>query len=513
MTLNLSHLGIKHTSKKAEQAITEAILLSRVSSKDQEENYSLDAQEERLRNYCALKGFEVIAVCSFAESSTRGNRPKFSDMMKQIKSRKKPIAIICDKVDRLQRGFKETPMLEELRVSGKAELHFISNGNLVIHKDSTSQELLQYNFYVLLAKNYTDCISENVNRAHEQMVREGKAMGLAPLGYLNVRDPQTKVANIILDEDRYHKVRRIFEYYSTGLYSLSELVQLTKEWGLNNKGKAHKPLCKCQIEKILKNVFYCGYAKRIDEYYEHCYPKIVSMELFMKCVAVRQSRNKHFTKMTKHETVFKGLIKCANCGCTVTPDPKKGGRYIYLKPNSKKGCNCKQINENVANDMVSRVFKSMSMSEEALQPYVEALRTRFKESDDIQAKEKLAYTKQLTVLKTRLDRLKKVYLDGDFTRDEYLAEKQCIEMEEQTLEKRIESLSTDSKDVVITLEYLLDLVSRANSLYESSRIDKKRRILNLVFSNFWLNGQNLSYELKRPFDIFIKRSNRLLNWA
>ena len=512
MTLNLSHLGIKHTSKKPEQAITEAILLNRVSSKEQAEGYSLEAQEERLRNYCATKELEVAQVCSFAESSTRGNRPKFRDMMKQIKARRKPIAIVCDKVDRLQRGFKETPMIEELRVSGKAELHFLSD-NLILHKDSSSQDLMRYNFMVMMAQNYTDCISENVKRSHEQMVREGKAMGLAPLGYLNVRDPETKVANIILDEVRCHMVRKIFEYYSTGLYSLSELVKLTKEWGLDNKGKAHKPLCKAQIEKILKNVFYCGYAKRIDEYYEHCYPTIVSMELFMKCVAVKQSRNKQYTKMTKRDTVFKGLIKCPVCGGLFTPDIKKG-KYIYLKPNPKNGCKCcKNTNENVANNMVSKVFKSMSMSKEELQPYVEALRSRFKQTDDIQAKEKLACTKQLTVLNTRLDRLKKVYLDGDFTREEYLSEKQSIEMEEQTLENKIAELSTDNKDIVITLEYLLDLISRANSLYESSRIDKKRRILNLVFSNFFLEGSNLSYDIKRPFDLFVKRSNRLINWA
>ena len=125
----------------------------------------------------------------------------------------------------------------------------------------------------------------------------------------------------------------------------------------------------------------------------------------------------------------------------------------------------------------------------------------------------MSYTKQLTNLTTRLDRLKKVYLDGDFTREEYLLEKQNIEIEQKTLENKIAELSTDNKEIEITLEYLLDLVSRVNSLYKSSRIDKKRRILNLVFSNFFLNGSNLSYELKRPFDLFIKRSNRLLNWA
>lgn len=136
------------------------------------------------------------------------------------------------------------------------------------------------------------------------------------------------------------------------------------------------------------------------------------------------------------------------------------------------------------------VLKAMSMPEDELQTYVEVLRDRFKQSDDIQAKEKLAFTKQLTVLNTRLDKLKKVYLDGDFTREEYLTEKQSIEMEQKTLEKRISELSTDNKEVEIALEYLLDLVSRANSLYESSRIEKKRKILNLVFSNFFLNGSN-----------------------
>lgn len=485
--------------------------MGRVSSKEQAEGYSLDAQEKRLKAYCIDKGLEVVHICSFAESSTRGTRPKFRDMIKQIKARKKPIAIICDKVDRLQRGFKETPMIEELRISGKAELHFLSD-NLILHKNSSSQDLMRYNFMVMMAQNYTDCISENVKRSHEQMVREGKAMGLAPLGYLNVRDPQTKVANIILDEERAFLIRRLFTEYSTGLYSLSELVSMAKEWGLNNKGKAHKPLCKCQVDNILKNVFYCGYAKRLDEYYEHSYPTIVSMELFMKCVEIRNSRNIQYTKMVKHETTFKGLIKCANCGCTVTPDIKKG-KYIYLKPNSKKGCNCKQVNENVANKMVSEVFKAMSIPKDVLKPYVDVIKTRLKQSDDIKDKEKLAYKKQLTVLSNRLDRLKKVYLDGDFTREEYLAEKQSIEIEQNTLENKIAELSTDNKEIEITLEYLLDLIARINSLYESSRIDTKRKILKLVFSNFWLNGQNLSYEIKKPFDLFVKKADCLLNWA
>ena len=89
-------------------------------------------------------------------------------------------------------------------------------------------------------------------------------------------------------------------------------------------------------------------------------------------------------------------------------------------------------------------------------------------------------------------------LYGDFSRDEYLKKKQDIELEQKFIENKIAQLSTDNKEFEITLEYLLELVSKINFLYESSRIDKKRKILNLVFSNFFLNSSKLSYELKSP---------------
>lgn len=56
-------------------------------------------------------------------------------MLDFCKKQKETIAVLVDAVDRLQRSFKETPLLEELRVSGKIELHFIRE-NLKISKDT-----------------------------------------------------------------------------------------------------------------------------------------------------------------------------------------------------------------------------------------------------------------------------------------------------------------------------------------------------------------------------------------
>ena len=138
---------------------------------------------------------------------------------------------------------------------------------------------------------------------------------------------------------------------------------------------------------------------------------------------------------------------------------------------------------------------------------------RFNQSEEEQAKEKLALTKQLTISNTRLERLNDIYLDGDISKDEYHAKKQNIEFEKHNLEQKISEFSENDKEFEIILEYLLKVASRIFFIYESSRIDKKRKILNLVFSNFWLNGQNLSYDIRKPFAMFVKRTNRLKNWA
>ena len=90
--------------------------------------------------------------------------------------------------------------------------------------------------------------------------------------------------------------------------------------------------------------------------------------------------------------------------------------------------------------------------------------------------------------------------------------KQDIELEQKFIENKIGQLSTDNKEFEITLEYLLELTSKINFLYESSRIKRKRKILNLVFSNFFLNGSNLSYKIKKPFDLIVKKAYCLINW-
>jgi DNA invertase Pin-like site-specific DNA recombinase len=84
-----------------------AIILARVSTKEQEEGHSIGAQKQRLEDYCARKGLQVVRVFEIIESSTRGKRKEFAAMLEFAKAQKETVAIVADAVDRFQRSFTE----------------------------------------------------------------------------------------------------------------------------------------------------------------------------------------------------------------------------------------------------------------------------------------------------------------------------------------------------------------------------------------------------------------------
>ncbi|WP_341793313.1 MULTISPECIES: recombinase family protein [unclassified Rickettsia] len=233
---------------------TEAIILCRVSSKEQEEGYSTNAQKYRSQEYCTRKGLGILKIFEFTESSTVGNRKKFMEAIEFAKKQKKIIAVVTDKVDRLQRSYKETPLLNNLIEKEKIELHFHTE-NCIIHKYSTSQERMMWNLFTMMAQNYVDSLKDNINRSIAQKLREGKWVSTAPMGYLHTND---KKGTIVIDLDRSPLIKKIFETYATGNYNLPEILKKTKEWGLTNARGNKGYLSRSQIFELIKNPFYYG---------------------------------------------------------------------------------------------------------------------------------------------------------------------------------------------------------------------------------------------------------------
>lgn len=133
------------------------------------------------------KGLKIIKDFSIDESSTKGERKQYHEMLDFAKSCPGKVAIVVNYVDRLQRNYDDTYELNKLRKEGKIEVHFLRE-QLIIHKDSNSLEINFWNMHVLMANAQVNNMIDKVKASQAKNWSLGKCQGYAPLGYLNTKD-------------------------------------------------------------------------------------------------------------------------------------------------------------------------------------------------------------------------------------------------------------------------------------------------------------------------------------
>ncbi|HJZ11512.1 MAG TPA: recombinase family protein, partial [Acidobacteriota bacterium] len=165
----------------------QAVLYARVSTKDQErEGFSIPAQQKLLREYAISHNLQVAHEFVDVETAKATGRNHFGEMVRFFEKNPDCRTVIVEKTDRLYRNFRDSLTLEDL----ETEIHLVKDG-LVLSKESRSQEKLIHGFHLLLAKNYSDNLREEVKKGMREKAEQGVFPGRAPFGYRNNRLERT----------------------------------------------------------------------------------------------------------------------------------------------------------------------------------------------------------------------------------------------------------------------------------------------------------------------------------
>ncbi len=483
-----------------------AVILARVSSREQENGMSIDAQLENLQRYVQHNDLNLLKTFQITESSTRGDRKKFVEMLTFVKQQKDKVAIVADCIDRIQRSFKESVELDELRKADKIELHFLRE-NLRLHRDSKSSDIAMWDLGVFSAKTYVGNLRDNVKRSIDYNTKRGIWQSQAPLGYLNRRDDNNKPI-IIIDPDRALGVKRLFEEYASGLYTVGELVKKSEIFGATNK-KTGKTITKAALFNILNNPFYYGMMKVKGTLYPHIYQPLIDKELFDKCQDIMNGKNRKRFKYAEKPYIFRGLIKCAGCGCAISSDTKtkpNGKTYTYLSCSHFKG-NCTQqaVNEEVLLKQVQdEVLSKLRIPKDMMQDIADCLTNVSRAENAYLLDEIDKLRKKQDALVAKRSRLLDLLIGESITREEYADKKNEIEEDLHSVKVRLEAHSKADNTFITTVESLFTIVSRANELFQSSKVEQKREILNLLLSNCELKDKKLVYSIRKPFNILME---------
>ncbi len=492
-------MGRKIVKAIDNEAAKKAVIWTRVSSREQEEGYSLDAQKDRSTTYCRAKGLEILAVFEIVESSTRGTREQFYEMINFVKRQKSCIALVCDKVDRLQRSFREVPVLEELRKSRKIELHFVTEGQMLNAKSNSSQ-IMSYQCFVMMAESYTNNISDNVCRSLEEMRKKGKWAHHAPVGYKNVRDANGN-SDIVLDEDNHFIITRLFKEFSIGTYNLEQITRKAADFGL--KMKTSKKLHKQTIRGILSNRFYVGEMYSGGQYYPHCYPRLTDSYTFERCQEILEGKANH--KVQKHEYVFKGLVRCKNCGGVVSTDinvhsaKKKGGEKIVYKYLFCPQCGGYRTREENGVEKVKEALKTLkNMPKSVVEKLVACLDEEIYKDHKMEIEAKKALDRQIAGFAEKESRLIDLFTGGSITQDLYTKKLTEYRQDKKKLEERLTDYSHLTKQGLITLKYLAGLFLMSDQIWNFLNFEKKQQVLKLLCSEILLDGKNVDISIRKP---------------
>jgi site-specific DNA recombinase len=484
--------------------IMKAIGIARVSTKEQEEQwFSIPAQVARIKEFATVKWFPDIVIYELAESSTKDTRKQFEKIVKEIEDSEECVSLFVETIDRLQRDYKESVVLDDLRKKGKVRMFFFRE-NLIIDQNSNSADIMRWDIGVFVAKQYVGQLRDNVKRSIDKKLIDWEWIGKAPLGYLNVNKDDGSTSKksegrdcpkwIVSDPERKQFVIKAFEVFSSGLHSIQWVAkQLAKEGFTTREWQR---IWKTTLHKLLRNPFYYGEMVSKGKKYPHNYEPLIPYWLFEKCQRVLEWRasNERWTQYNKKEFIFKGIIHCKACSQKLSSYSQKGINYIRCHT-----CNSVHEREDHFEQQIESIFQKISIPEDVMLDLVQILKETHEKEEGYTKRQQEGLIKERWKIEQKISMAYEDRLDWRITGNNYDKIVQELKKKDQDILEQLKDHSRWDEAFLITSSYILELAHRAYTLFKSSQTAQKRELINFVFANFEADGWNLLYKIKEPF--------------
>ena len=369
----------------------------RVSTEDQaREGFSLGEQEERLREFCKFKRYEIFKVYKDAGISAKSDkRPAYQEMLEDIKSKNINV-IVAFKLDRLTRSVYDIEKLMKIVNDLECDIDCLADES----NTTTSNGRMVMRIMTSVSQNEIEKCSERTKVGLAGAIKQGHLPSRTTLGYK--RENKKLVPNPLTKDI----VVRGFDLYLEGKSHQKIANIYNKE---NVLGKTWRD---STIQKILSNEIYKGdyiHGKRTKHptYYENVVEPIVSKELWENCQAQKKKNQKNYMRTQTY--IFLQKLRCPKCGRILaggaTHKIKADKWYFYYR--------CKDCKNNIKEETIEKSVKKLLSDILEYDNVVNEFFLPVLKSKINNPKEQLE--KELKSLNNKKERIRKAYIDALFT--------------------------------------------------------------------------------------------------
>jgi hypothetical protein len=338
------------------------------------------------------------------------------------------------------------------------------------------------------SKYYSDNLSENVKRGIRQKLRRGEWLARAPLGYIN----NLKTRNIEPDSFKAKVLAKLFKDFADGKESVNSLRQRLSFYGMvnHNGGLCSKSL----IYYTLKNPVYIGKIKHKEEIFEGTFQPIISNEIF-EAVQARLNQNSRPRKSkNKHGFPFTELLKCGECGCSITAQYGKGngGIYRYYRCSKKKqACSQGYLQEHQVAEQLQAELKKIILPESWYEAGLEQIQKLAGEEKQGQQALIQNIGNALIEIKRKLNTLVNGFLEGIIERDTYLKKKEELIIKKGDLEEQSKQFGEKAIIWVEPMMRWLKAAHQVESISKSENYEEIKLFVEKIGSNRLLQDKKV----------------------
>lgn len=469
-----------------DEKIKSAGIYIRVSTFDQaREGFSLGEQEERLKEFCNFKRYNIYKVYQDAGISAKNDkRPAYQEMIEDVKKGNINV-IVALKLDRLTRSVYDIEKLMKFVNDYECDIDCMADES----NTTTSNGRMVMRIMTSVSQNEIEKCSERTKFGMAGAIKNGHIPNRTGLGFKRknkklVPDPLTK--DIIV---------RIFDLYLEGKshQAIANIYNKEKVLGKTNWYDS-------TVQKILSNELYKGdyvNGKRTKHptYYENVIEPIVSKEKWESCQYQKLRNARHYERTATY--LFTNKLKCSKCGNFLgghATTKTNGKKYYYYKCNT-----CKTYFNEIDIEKELKAFMLELAKQDDLinNYYTPFIKSKLEDKTE-------DYKKEIKELDKQLDRIKTAYIKGVVKLEDFDKEIKHIEYQKSDLEKRqkeqkqYENLSFTLNDLLIIQDMQeIEFYTNPDVLNNWSNKSKedKQKIIGKYIDNITIEKKNNKFEI------------------
>ena len=318
---------------------------------DKQESESIGNQRKIIKRFLEENNLKFVdEYVDDGVSGTTFDRKGFNRLIQDIEQKRINMVVTKD-LSRLGRDYIKTGYYLENYFPEKSVRYVAILDGIDTYLDSTNNDISP--FKAIMNDMYAKDISKKIKSVFREKQKSGQFLGsIPPYGY---KLSEKEKGKLEIDEYSADIVREIFQMYSNGHGSIDIMNYLNKKEILNPssyrktkyKKKKSSEWNQITILAILKNQAYIGNTvqnkrrkisykskKVIDNpkeswiIVENTHKPIIDKETFERVKLMLEAKDT--SKYTKHEYLFKGLLKCHHCGWNLQIALKGSGRNPYI---------------------------------------------------------------------------------------------------------------------------------------------------------------------------------------